>query len=571
MKILIRLCWIWAMTIQFGYAANVVVKVYPETPVVGEVFELRFEIEGSFDSEPFISFDKAAAEVLGKQEQEPSLSTTIVNGRISTRKIARYSYSMRVDHAGSFRIRNIKTIIDQEEIISNDILVNVLHEKKEPEDVFLKAEVSKEQAYIGEAIRVDYYLYYRVYIRAPEVREFPKLNGFIKRFYMPNETPIRVEHNGEIYQKSAKYSALLFPEKAGELTIDPLKLNMEYEYKRGNAQIFGPFGFAAGQFRQKFVSSEKIKIKIVQLPVDNNKMPKSFTGLVGQHKFNLVMAKTKFLINEPIEFSLEVEGEGALEKMDEPIFYSNNNLEKFDTKSDLKEISPGLSKKVFGYTYLGRGPLKIEDTNTTLSYFDPKQGAYIEVALKLPGLEVVGTALPYNSNIAVRDVEKENQITPQKLLQKVLVPTLSHEVVLAPMFNETLVSKLQNISFINKCLLVLHAFVLLLIASSFRGKLVSSNGHFDSLLGKLKRGKISYNQFLVFMDFFRSAPTEPLDQIIDNMRITSEAKKYLRSYVKKVEKSFYDINAPSSSVKFDKKYIRQIKKIGPSDGNIARS
>jgi len=564
-KTLIHLCWIWLCCIRFGYAASVVVKVHPENPIAGEVFELRFEIEGSFDSEPFISFDKSNAEVLGKEEQEPSLSTTIINGRISTKKIARYFYRMKLDRAGSLRIRNIKTLVDNEEIRSNDILVTVLQERKEPDEIFLKAEVSQEQAYVGEAIRVDYYLYYRVFIRAPEIREFPKLNGFIKRFYMPNETPVRVEQNGEIYQKSAKYSALLFPEKAGELSVDALKLNVEYEFKRGNAQVFGPFGFAAGQFRQKYVTSEKVVIKTIPLPLE--KMPKNFTGLVGHHKFNLKMDKAKFLINEPIEFSLEVEGAGALEKMDEPILFHDNNLEKFDTKSELTEISPGHSKKVFGYTYLGRGPLKIGDSSISLSYFDPRQATYIDVTLSLPALEVIGTALPS----IVKDTGKDFQSPSQKVSVPVIPPSSLHQVVLAPIFSETLLSKFHNISFINKCLIGLHLLVLLLLASSFGRKMMSPANEFDTLLRKLRRGKINYNQFLMLIDFFRSGPSESLDDIINRMRISMEARNYLKSYLKKVEKNFYDLNAPGSTVKFDKKYIGQIKKIGPPDGYIARS
>lgn len=555
--------------IQVVKAANVVVKVHPENPIAGEVFELRFEIEGTFDSEPFISFDKSSAEVLGKEEHEPSLSTTIINGRISTKKIARYFYTLRVDRPGTFRIHNIKTIVDNEEIKSSDILVNVLQTKKEPDDIFLRAEVSKDQVFVGEAVRVDYYLYYRVFVRSPEVREFPKLNGFIKRFYMPNETPVRVEHDGEIYQKSAKYSALLFPEKEGELTIDSLKLNVEYEYKRGNAQIFGPFGFANGSFRQKIISSEKIKIKTVPLPID--KMPKNFTGLVGDHKFNFKMEKTKFLINEPIEFSLEVEGNGALEKMDEPVFYHNNSLEKFDTKSDLIEITQGISRKVFGYTYLGRGPIKIEETSISLSYFDPKQLAYIDVTLKLPGLEVVGTSAPFDVNHIPEEAQKEIETTKPETSHTPKPPNAPHAVILAPIFSETFSNKLQNISFFNKGLIFLHAIVILLIIYSHRGKLIGRSTEFDVLIGKLKNGKITYNQFMIFMDFFRSEPNESLEEIINKMEITQEARNYIRGYLKKVEKNFYDLNAPNSSVKFEKKYIGEIKKIGPMDGYIARS
>ncbi len=567
--IIIFIFWTFAFWSQLGIAATVTAKIYPESPIAGEVFELRFEIEGSFDAEPFISFDKSSIEVLGKNEQGVSLSTTIVNGRIVTRKISKYAYSLKADRAGSFRIRNIKTVIDNEEIKSADILVNVLQEKKEPEDAFLKAEIDKSEVYVGEAVRVDYYLYYRVFVRSQEIREFPKLNGFIKRFYMPNEAPVRVEHGGEIYQRSAKYSAILFPEKEGELTIDPLKISLDQEIKRGNSQLLGAYGFSMGQFRPRNLSSDKISVKTIPLPTD--KLPKDFIGLVGNHKFNFKIDKTKFLINEPIEFSLEIEGNGALEKVDEPIFYSDKNLEKFDTKSDLVELSPGLSKKIFSYTYLGRGPLKIEESNASLSYFDPKSRQYVEYKFKLPAIEVIGTAMATNSNLEkktqVQDAHND-QIIPTK--KNDFIPP-AQKIILAPIFSDSWSTKLQSISFINKCLLSLHLIVLLLLANSFRKQGNITATQFDSLIRKLKKGDMTYNQFLSLMDFFRTSHNDSIEQVINRMNITSEAKTSLKGYLKKLEKNFYDLNGSSSSVKFEKKYIGQIKKLGPVNGYITES
>ena len=42
----------------------------------------------------------------------------------------------------------------------------------------------------------------------------------------------------------------------------------------------------------------------------------------------------------------------ALEKMENPIFYDDNNLESFDTKSEIVEIGKSLARKIIDYTYL---------------------------------------------------------------------------------------------------------------------------------------------------------------------------------------------------------------------------
>ena len=79
------------------------------------------------------------------------------------------------------------------------------------------------------------------------------------------------------------------------------------------------FGFGNQRFKNKDLSSPMVEIEVLPLPTEG--VPSSFTGLVGEHEFNLSVPKTKYLVNEPIEIKLEVKGKGALENLDAPAIF----------------------------------------------------------------------------------------------------------------------------------------------------------------------------------------------------------------------------------------------------------
>jgi len=62
---------------------------------------------------------------------------------------------------------------------------------------------------------------------------------------------------------------------------------------------YGGFGFGAQRFKNKDLASPRIEVEVLPLPAEN--VPAGFTGMVGEHEFSLVMPKSKFLVNEPIE------------------------------------------------------------------------------------------------------------------------------------------------------------------------------------------------------------------------------------------------------------------------------
>ncbi len=368
------------------HAEDVEVVVEPKEGVINESFFVTFKIKTSGSEEPYISFAPYGASVLGKRSQGLSISTIVINGKFTTTKEQAVVYELLAERQGQVYLRNIKVEMAGKTIPVKEVRINILNEPRRVPDAFIEAEASKTKVYLGEGLDVNYYLYFKTSISANDVKEFPKLNKFIKRFHHINSPVETVQYKGQVLKRILAYSARLYPEKTGTATLDPMKISVQMI-----ENDYGGFGFGNQRYKNKDLSSPIVEVEVLPLPSEG--VPASFTGLVGEHEFNLQIPKTKFLVNEPIEIKLEVKGKGALENLDAPVIYTDNNLEAFDTKSEVTEIGTQAAKKLFEYTLLARGPVKIAARDLALAYFDPSSGRYVEKKVSIPALEVSGQAM----------------------------------------------------------------------------------------------------------------------------------------------------------------------------------
>lgn len=367
------------------HAQEVEVVVEPKEPVINENFFVTFKVKTSGSDEPYISFTPYGASVLGKRSQGLSISTIVINGKFTTTKEQAVVYEFLAERSGQVYLRNVKVEMAGKTIPVNEVRVNVLNEARRIPDAFIEAEASKTKVYLGEGLDVNYYLYFKTSISANDVKEFPKLNKFIKRFHHINSPVETVQYKGQIFKRILAYSARLYAEKTGTAVLDPMTISVQMVENDYNG-----FGFGSQRYKNKDLSSPRIEVEVLALPTEG--VPASFTGLIGEHEFNLTVPKTKYLVNEPIEVKLEVKGKGAVENFDTPVIYSDNNLEQFDTKSEVTEIGMQAAKKVFEYTLLARGPVKIGNREMAFAYFEPSNGKYIEKKITVPGIEVSGVA-----------------------------------------------------------------------------------------------------------------------------------------------------------------------------------
>lgn len=366
------------------FAQQVEVEVNPTEALVNEPFYVTFKIKATGGNEPYISFDPTGAEVVGRREQGVSISTTVINGKFTTTREQSYVYELVADRAGTAYLKNIKVELNGKTEKAKDVKVTILNEKRKLQEVFLEAVPSKNKIYIGEGINVSYYLYYKIPVVANDIKEFPKLNKFIKRFYKTQGNVETVQYKGEVYRRVLAYSARAYPEKVGTAVLDQMKIAAQVADQRS----FDPFGGLSSSYRPKDIVSPRVEIEVMPIPTEG--MPSNFTGLVGSHDFILTGGKSKYLINEPIEFKIEVRGVGALENFQAPTLFNSDLIEEFDTKADLVELSEGAASKKFEFTYLARSEVSIPERTMSFSYFDPDNKKFVEKTITVPALNVAG-------------------------------------------------------------------------------------------------------------------------------------------------------------------------------------
>jgi hypothetical protein len=561
-------------------AEEVDVELSPPEPLMNESFFMTFKIKTTGNVEPYISFTPVGATVLGKREQGVSISTTVINGKFTTTREQNYVFELMSERSGQVSIKNIKVEIGGKVTNVKDVHANVIAQARKIPDAFMEAQASKTKVYLGEAIDVNYYLYFKTSISANDVKEFPKLNKFIKRFHHINSPVETVQYKGQVFKRILAYSARLYPEKVGNAVLDPMTISVQI-IESDYGSPFGGFGMGSQRYKNKDLSSPRIEVEVLPLPSEN--VPAGFTGMVGEHEFSLNIPKTKYLVNEPIEIKLEVKGKGALENMDAPTIYSDNNLEQFDTKSEVSEVGTQLAKKVFEYTLLARGPLSIKQRDLPLAYFDPGTGKYIEKKLTIPQLDVSGVAASSsgssaNSQSPIKNKDQAGATLENDFLSKLFSSTATPEAnmkteknslgLVGPNFKD------ENHLF-NRWFDILNLLLSITIMSVafawYRQSKTNLNSSSSSSVyardvAHMKKNGVHYSELYKLVSALdkqnlMAGGGISTNQVIDQSELSHEAKAYFKQTLQICEERNFGINKLDKKIPFEAKFFKELLKL----------
>lgn len=370
---------------SLAFADDVKVEVNPPKPVAGEVFQAFFRIFTESDEEPTINFSPGNVEVVGKANQGVSLRTIYDNGKLTSTREITIAYDLVSSKPGFAALRDIQVQVGKKVLRHPTINLTVLKEAEQLADVFVMADVPNKRLFLGDGVVARYYLYSKVPVSNLDIKKYPKLNNFLKRFLQEPERTERVSVDGQLYMRTQIYAARLYPEKTGKLKIDSLSLSATYPSSRPN-DPFGAFGMNR-DFKTRTINSESIDVEVLPLP---QPVPPHFTGLVGNHDFDIQVGQSKLIVNEPLEIKLTVTGTGALENLEAPELIKNPALEEFETTGDLKISAADRATKTFDYTFLAKENLNLPAKTVTLSYFDPDTQKYVPVQLAIPEIVIAG-------------------------------------------------------------------------------------------------------------------------------------------------------------------------------------
>ncbi len=252
-------------------------------------------------------------------------------------------------------------------------------------EIFVEANVDKKSCFVNEQLTYTFRFYYRARLTSNPAFQKPSFEGFWMEEFKPTNGQTTV--NGTSYAVS-ELKVLLFPTKAGLITIDPALIQVQAMSLNGD-----PFSddFFANAFGGKTVTLKTlpITINVHALPTDGK--PADFNGAVGDYTVSAVTDKNKTKVNDAITLSFTVSGEGNIKTIPEPVLPNWQDIKKYDTTANADySVTSGSARgsKVFKSVLSPLSPGKKIIPALSFTFFDPKTKAYRTASTKPITLDV---------------------------------------------------------------------------------------------------------------------------------------------------------------------------------------
>ena len=337
-----------------------------------------------------------------------SISNSWINGKRSFSKT--YTYFLTPTRKGALTIAQATIKIDGETYKTSPIKITVTEAVEVPRDpnspeyliddnLHLVAEISNSRPYLNEAITVVYKLYFRNPLRIsdgravenPQFADFWSHNIDIPRLKVENAT-----YKGEPYSVVVWKKSVLYPQKTGKLTLEPLSLSLVIDLPSNRRDFFGN---RILQQSSRTVTAGRRTINVKPLPEKGK--PVNFFGAVGQFNFDALINKNSLKASESFEIKLKVTGNGNLKLFNLPELVLPNTLEVFEPEhsENVKTTLSGMQGNIEdNYTVVPRFQGKYPIAPVSFSYFDPKKEKYFTLRSSEQIVDVYGGPVANNSN-----------------------------------------------------------------------------------------------------------------------------------------------------------------------------
>ena len=399
---------------------NFTTKLSKDRLGLNERVKIEFTVDKDGDNFIPPKFDNFR--VVGGPSQ--SIRNSWINGKKSYSKT--YSYFLSPIEKGSFEIGQASIEVDDEIYKTLPVRVTVTSAVDIPTDpndpnyladknIHLVAEVSNKNPFLNEAISVSYKLYVSPdtgvnnwrELEAPRYADFWSNNIDIKSLNVQNGT-----FKGKPYRYVVLRRTLLYPQKTGELKIEPLTLDISVQVPSNRRDFFGNL---ISSSVNKTVSSGSSIIDVKSLPIDNK--PKDFSGAVGSFSFEIKSDKNELLTDEAFQLSLIVSGDGNFNLFDDPKISLPNSLEVYEPEkiSNVSVRASGIKGNINNkYTVVPINPGKYTIPETKFSFFNPVSAEYKTIYSDPIFIDVDGA---YNSSLGSSDITEKNRTNKIQLLE----------------------------------------------------------------------------------------------------------------------------------------------------------
>ena len=437
MKKILSILFICSMAL-ITYAADAVEfkASAPAQVIMGNPFQLTYSVNQrakDLRAPEFVDFDYIAGPYTSQ-----SSSTSFVNGKRTSSFTLTYTYTLIPNKEGTFTLPPATIKVDGEQYTSNGVRITVLPPDQpsnvstasqqsnanasiqpreatnaNAENIFMRTLVSKTKVHEQEVILLTYKLYFA----GVDVAQFtnntrlPEFKGFLKQELEIGEIQTELEHyNGRNYQTAVIYRTLLFPQRSGDIVIDPAQFEavLRVQNRAQVRSIFDDF-FNSYTTVAKPLVAPSVTIHVSELPAGK---PAGFSGGVGQFAINSRISNTDLQANEAVTLTLTIQGTGNMKLLKTPAVDWPEGFEVYDPKvtNNFKNSLSGVSgTKTIEYLAIPRAGGTYTIPAVQFAYYDTQADTYKTLSTPEYTLNIARSANEESSAAVVNNfVQKEN-------------------------------------------------------------------------------------------------------------------------------------------------------------------
>ena len=357
---------------------------------VGEQVVLSVVLEGDIDTNAELDLPDLSPYFRVENQAGPNVSSSmsIINGKVNKKVSLQYQYYILAVKAGNFTIPRMTYHQGAQSYYTSPISVEIYDAQNAADagpassknwapdsDPYLKLELDKTEAYVGEQIKAGWYLYFQRNLFNLKLGNQPQFAPFkaLELEKVNRLAPVEKSFRNMPWNVAFLQSLALYPINSGKATIGSLELRFQ---SQGGQHDF--FGMPIGQLES--VVSDPIFITVKPLP---EPAPADFTGAVGKFEVKTSVTKTEARVNEGLHLMVEIFGDGNPEYVLEPKILMPPEFEIYppEVKNETEAREGRLfARKKFDYLLVAKKDGEFTLPPVSLRYFDPQAKEYKDAA-----------------------------------------------------------------------------------------------------------------------------------------------------------------------------------------------
>lgn len=374
--------------------------VPPRNVVEGRNFALTFRLTDGEANPPTAPQLEGCKLLFGPSTSTMS-STQYINGKMSSSYSVDYTFTYRAERAGDVNVPALSVNVEGKTLSSRAATFKILpadntsssaasngnqaQPNRRPtqtagrvssDDIFVRVSFSKSSVYEQEPVVATIKIYTKYDISSFLPTTQPAFEGFLTE-ELPTDMESSMEHyNGQNYYTATLKRLLLYPQRAGKLSVNSGKYDVTIvQYEAVNMGFFQTSRPVESQIT---TSSNAATITVHPLPEPR---PAGFNGAVGSFTVDTSLEPELLRTNEAAVYSYTVKGQGNIKFLSEPEIHFPAGIDAYTPKTDINANVIGGGTDMSGtfrtdITFVPQEVGNFEIQGTPFVYFDLNSKSY---------------------------------------------------------------------------------------------------------------------------------------------------------------------------------------------------